>query len=86
MILIVDEKLVNYIRTNKAMYSIDRLKTYLIQQGYSPTDVDAAARIALGKSNLSSSQKKQKPVVLQNHKNQFKTTAENKQTRIDAIK
>lgn len=75
MILIANQKLVNYIRTNKSTYSVEKLKSYLVQQGYSQGDVDAAAVEVTGNTPQASA-----------IGNPFKITVENKPKLINSAK
>ncbi|MBI2564472.1 hypothetical protein HYV79_00590 [Candidatus Woesearchaeota archaeon] len=46
----VQASLVDYIKKYKDEYGIEKLRSYLIQQGYSPVDVEQAISIAIKKS------------------------------------
>lgn len=73
--MIANKKLVDYIRNNKSTYSVERLKSYLVQQGYSQPDVDAAATEVAGHISPTPSAG-----------NPFKITPENKPKLINSAK
>ena len=48
----VSSSIVEYIKKYSSQYSKESLRSYLIEQGYSTSDVDQAFSVAIGKNKL----------------------------------